>query len=227
MAFCTSCGKAVDSSSRFCPGCGAAVPAAAVAATAPPPPSAPVQAAAAATAPAMAAPPAQPAKSGGGVLKILLVIVLVVFLLGVVAVAVIGGIGYYVAKNTHVSTTGANSGRIETPFGNVEAEAEDPAKIAESMGIEVYPGATPEKSGGGAVHLGDFSVGAASFNTSDPPEAVMKFYMDQYPDAIHTESNGNHTLAINKKDKAVVITAQAMGSETRITLTKMATPKKD
>ena len=59
----------------------------------------------------------------------------------VLAIAGIVGFGYYVAKQAKVHQTPDGHASIETPFGSIEAD--DPAKTAEKMGIDVYPGADP------------------------------------------------------------------------------------
>jgi len=113
--------------------------------------------------------------------------------------------------------------KIETPFGNIEAE--DPAKAAEKMGIDVYPGAEAVKNGSGSFSMGDFSAGSAAFQTTDSIDQVAAFYKEQYPRAIHSESNGAHSFSVNSKDKVVVITLQEQGSKTSITLSQVVAPK--
>jgi hypothetical protein len=93
------------------------------------------------------------------------------------------------------------------------------------MGIDVYPGAEAVKNGSGSFSMGDFSAGSATFQTSDPIDQVAAFYKEQYPRAVHTESNGAHSFSVNSKDKVVVISLQEQGSKTSITLAQVVAPK--
>jgi len=212
MSFCTGCGNNVDPASKFCDKCGkpmSAMPAQPAASTG----------AAAARAP-LPAPP--PAKQGGGLLKPLLIIFGVLALLFILAVVGMVGFGIYVAKQAKVHQNPDGSAKIETPFGNVETN--DPAKAAEKMGIDVYPGAEPVKNGSGSVSFGAFSAGSAAFETTDSVDQVAAFYKEQYPKATHTESNGVHSFGVNSKDKVVVISLQPQGSKTAITLAQVIAP---
>jgi len=212
MSFCTGCGNNVDPASKFCDKCGK--PMSTMPATG---------GASAAAAPARAqAAPQQPQKSGGA-LKVVLIIFGILVLLFVIGIAGIVGFGYYVAKQARVHQTSDGGTKIETPFGNIEAE--DPAKTAEKMGIDVYPGAESVKNGAGSVSFGEFSAGSAQFETTDSVEQVVDFYKQQYPKAIHTESNGNHSFSVNSKDKVVVISLTPQGSKTAINLAQVIAPK--
>ena len=210
MSFCTGCGNNVDPSSKFCDKCGkpmSAMPAQAAAAAAP------------ARAPVAQQPPA---KQGGGALKFILIVLGVLLLLFVLGIAGVVGFGMYIAKQAKVHQNPDGSAKIETPFGNIEAD--DPVKSAEKMGIDVYPGAEPVKNAGGSVSFGAFSAGSAMFETTDPVDQVAAFYKEQYPKATHTESNGVHSFSVNSKDKVVVISLQPQGSKTSITLAQVVAP---
>src|SRR5205823_11592420 len=120
MSFCTGCGNNVDPASKFCDKCGkpmGSIPAQPAASTAAAPSRAPIT-----------SPTAPPTKQGGGALKVILVILGIFVLLFVIAVAGIVGFGYYVAKQARVHQTSDGGTKIETPFGNIEAD--DPAKTA-------------------------------------------------------------------------------------------------
>ncbi len=211
MSFCTGCGNNVDPASKFCDKCGKPMGSL---------PAQPAASAAAAPARAQVAQPAPP-KQGGGLLKPLLIIFGVLALLAILAIAGVVGVGLYVAKQAkaHVTEDGA---KIETPFGNIEAD--DPAKTADKMGIDVYPGAEAVKNGGGSISMGSFSAGSASFETTDSVDQVAAFYKEQYPHAVHSENNGMHSFSVNSKDKVVVISLQPQGSKTSITLAQVVAP---
>jgi hypothetical protein len=212
MSFCTGCGNTINPAAKFCDKCGK--PASTM-------PAASGASAAAAPAPAQAA-PQQPQKSGGA-LKVVLVIFGILVLLFVIGIAGVIGFGYYVAKQARIHQTTEGGTKIETPFGNIEAD--DPAKTAEKMGIEVYPGAEAVKNGGGSVSIGEFSAGSAQFESSDTVDQVSDFYKQQYPHALHTENDGNHSFTVQSKDKMVVISLMPNGSKTSITLSQVIAPK--
>jgi hypothetical protein len=209
MSFCTGCGNNVDPASKFCDKCGK--PMTAISAQ---------PGAAAAPARAQVAQPA-PAQKSGGLLKPLLIIFGVLALLAILAIAGMVGFGIFIAKQAKIHQTEGGA-KIETPFGNIEAD--DPAKTAEKMGIDVYPGAEAVKNGGGSVSFGAFSAGSAAFETTDSIEQVAAFYKEQYPKAVHTESNGVHSFSVNSKDKVVVISLQPEGSKTSINLAQVVAP---
>ncbi|MFL6300067.1 MAG: hypothetical protein ACJ71N_05625 [Terriglobales bacterium] len=219
MSFCTGCGNNVDPASKFCDKCGK--PMASISAQ-------PTGASAAAATGRAPLPPPPPAKQGGGLLKTLLILFGVLVLLFMIAVGGVVGVAYYAAKHAKVQRNADGSAKIETPFGKIETD--DPAKTAEKMGVEVYPGADPVKNGAGSFSMGDFSAGSAQFETTDSVEQVAAYYKEQYPKAVHTESNGNHSFSVtskdaNSKDKIVVINLTPQGSKTSITLTQVIAPK--
>src|SRR5436305_1387607 len=167
MSFCTGCGNNVDPASKFCDKCGKPMSAMTG------------QGASAAAAPARAqATQPAPAKKSGGLLKPLLIIFGVLALLAILAIAGVVGFGIFIAKQAKIHQTEGGATKIETPFGNIEAD--DPAKTAEKMGIEVYPGAESVKNAGGSVSFGAFSAGSAMFQTTDSVDQVAAFYKDQY-----------------------------------------------
>ena len=213
MSFCTGCGNNVDSASKFCDKCGRPMGAM---------PAQPAASAAAAPARAPLTQQAPPAKNGGGALKVVLIVLGVLLLLFVIGIASVVGLGIYFAKQAKIHQGPDGNTKIETPFGNIEAD--DPAKTAEKMGIDVYPGAEPVKNGGGSVSFGTFSAGSAMFETVDSVDQVAAFYREQYPKAMHTESNGVHSFSVNSKDKVVVISLQPRGSKTGITLAQVVAP---
>jgi zinc-ribbon domain len=124
MAFCNSCGKELVSGTKFCNQCGASVSAS--------PASAP------------SAIPAPPAKSGSA-LKVVLIVVAVIVGLGVFAVAGFSYFIYHVAKSSHVRQEGSNM-KVDTPFGTIES-SQDPEKVSQNLGIDIYPGAQMKKNG--------------------------------------------------------------------------------
>ena len=93
MAFCNACGATVEPGAKFCPKCGAAVPAAAVASTA----------------------PATPAQSNA--LKVILIVVAVVVGLCILGVGTATFIGWRIARHTRVENNGGKV-RVESQLNH-------------------------------------------------------------------------------------------------------------
>ncbi|MDP9263515.1 MAG: hypothetical protein M3O85_04235 [Acidobacteriota bacterium] len=176
-----------------------------------------------ATAPAPAAAAPAAAKSGGGALKIILLVVGGLFLLCVVVVVVAVGVGFYVAKNSHVEQ-GTDGAKVETPFGTVEATKDDAEKIAAKMGIQVYPGAHA-LPGAASVTLGSMHSATAMYESDDSAEKVAEFYRKQFPRATVTATRGEdekeslHTvMAFGDSGKWTTITIEPSGEGCKFTL---------
>lgn len=201
MPFCTSCRAEMDASAQVCPSCGKAVSGGAP------------QAAAAAAAP----------QKSGGALKIILLVLGGMLLLGIVGIMIAAGTAYYFAKQSHVEQ-GPEGAKVETPFGSVETSNEGSAKMAEKMGVEVYPGAKA-LPGGASVNLGNLHSASAMFETDDPPEQVAEFYHKQFPHATVTttrdedEKGSAHTiLAFGGGDKWTTITIEGHEGGSKIVI---------
>ncbi|HEV2022109.1 MAG TPA: hypothetical protein VGQ94_06230 [Terriglobales bacterium] len=171
-------------------------------------------------APAKTAAAAPPAQKSGSALKVILLVLGGLLLLFVVVIAVVVGGAYYVAKQTHVETTSGGA-KVETPFGTVETNNEDSAKIAEKMGVEVYPGAKA-LPGGASVKLGGMSTASVLFESDDPPEKVADFYRKQFPNAnvtSHSDDGGTHiALMIGKNEKWTTITIEGHEGGSKIVI---------
>ena len=204
MPFCTSCRAPMEATAQVCPSCGKAV-----GGVAPPP---------AAATPAPASAPA-PAKSGGTLKVILLVLGGLALLFFVIVVLAVGG-AYYVAKQSHVEQ-GPEGAKVETPFGTVETTNEDSAKIAEKMGVEVYPGART-LPGGASVSVGGMHTATVMFESDDPPEKVEEFYRKQFPKATVTSQRGDSgthiALMIGNHDKWTTITIEGQEGGSKIVI---------
>jgi hypothetical protein len=173
-----------------------------------------------AAAPGSVAAAAAPAQKSGSALKVILLVLGGLLLLFVVVIAVVVGGAVYVAKQTRVETTSGGS-KVETPFGTVETTNDDSAKIAQKMGVEVYPGAKP-LPGGASVKLGGMSTASAIFESDDPPEKVAEFYRKQFPNAnvtSHSDDGGTHiALVIGKNEKWTTITIEGHEGGSKITI---------
>jgi RNA polymerase subunit RPABC4/transcription elongation factor Spt4 len=210
MAFCNSCGAQMETGAGACPSCGKAATGAAPSAT--------------------TAPPAQP-KGSASALKIVLSILGCLMLVGILMIAGVAAIGFYVAKNSRVEQ-GPKGAKVETPFGTVEATEGDSAKIAESLGIEVYPGAKA-LPGGASATVGSMHTASAMFETDDPPERVAEFYHKQFPHATVTttrdedEKGSAHTvLAFGDREKWTTITIEGHEGGSKIAIAAVDSGKK-
>src|SRR5215471_10062209 len=105
MAFCNSCGTNIGPGARFCPKCGAAVPAAVVSQAVPP------------------AAPTAPAASQSNALKIILIVVAVIVVLGVVGIGSLVFVVRRIAHRSHIENRDGNV-RVETPFGTAQSTSD-------------------------------------------------------------------------------------------------------
>jgi hypothetical protein len=205
MAFCNSCGATVTDGTKFCNKCGSPVPAG---------PSAP---GAAATAPP--APP--PSKGGSSTLKIILIVVAVIIGLGILGIATVGFIGYRIAKSAHISQNGDNV-KVETPFGSMETN-KDPAQAAKDLGVEIYPGAVPQKNGTATMTFGNMHTVTATFESSDSVDKVCDFYKAKFPSSTMTTSDQNHcTIMSGDQQNMITITAQSNGDSTKLVIANVS-----
>jgi archaellum component FlaG (FlaF/FlaG flagellin family) len=201
----------VEASTAFCTKCGAAM-AGAVAT-----PAAATVPQGGAGAPTLGAPPQ---KKGTSALKIILMIVGVVFLLGATVVGVVIYGAYRVAESVKMEQSGSGA-RVETPFGSVETD-KDPKAAAKTIGVEIYPGATPVNEGSSSVTMGDLEATTLILESSDPPQKVFEFYKAQFPHATMTSSDGDqHTIMSGDKDDIVTVVITEESGKTRITINRI------
>ena len=171
--------------------------------------------------------PASPAQKSGSSWKVILLVLGGLALLCFLALGMAVGVGVYIAKKTHVEQ-GAQGAKVETPFGTVEATNEDSAKIAEKMGIEVYPGAKP-LPGAASVTMGSMHSATAMYESGDPPEKVEEFYRKQFPNATVTTTRGEDEkesartiLAFGDREKWTTITIEGNEGGCKFTLASVA-----
>lgn len=154
MTQCGQCGADVAETAQFCPGCG-------------------LRLAPAAEAEAAEPAPATRWRRGRRVVLTFLGVVAVIGLIFVV------GMVYFIRHTTIVTST-KNGERVESPFGVVTTN-NDPAKLAKSLGVALYPGAVGEK--GAQADMPSSVMVSLTFRTPDPPRAIIGFYHVRYPDA--------------------------------------------
>jgi zinc-ribbon domain len=210
MAFCNSCGTNLAPGAKFCPKCGAAVPAAT--ATAPASVSTP-----ASTSPVAAAPP--PAQ-GSGALKIILIVVAVIVGIMIIGGAATGFFIWRIAHHSHIRNENGNV-RVETPFGTVES-TDDPAAAARSMGVDLYPGATAVKGGSANLDIGGMHTASLTLESKDPASTVADFYKSRYPNAnVTSADNERYTIVSTDKNNLVTINIQARDGATQIHIARI------
>jgi len=200
MAFCTSCGAQLDASSQFCVKCGARQAAGVGAA-----------------APAKAA----PSQGTSNAVKIVLIVVAAIVVLGIVGSIASLLFVRKVVKDARVAVSESkDEQRVVTPFGTVET-TKDPAKIAEKLAVEIYPGAKAVEGGSDVRAMGMHTV-TGIFETSDPVEKVADFYRQIYPKGIYTASGSEHNLVVADKGSMITIHMQDEGGRTKITIANVA-----
>lgn len=211
MAFCNSCGSALNSGTRFCNKCGAAV----LAST----PTSPVTGppAGAYAAPVLA----PPASSGGGALKVILIVVGVMVLVGILAIMSVGFFAWRVARHAHVRQDG-NHVSVETPFGTVES-TKDPQEAARNLGVDLYPGADVLKDGAASATFGSIHTTSLNFETTDSPDKVCAFYKERLSSAMVTTGQADQcTIVSNDKKNMISINVRAQGDKTKIMISNVA-----
>jgi hypothetical protein len=209
MAFCNSCGAALNPGIKFCNKCGAAVaggPAVPAGTTATP-----------------AAPPTP--TGGSSALKIILIVFAVIVTLGILGIATIGFIGYRFAKNSHVKQEG-DKVKVETPFGTFSAN--DPEQAVRDLGVDVYPGAEVQKNGAASVTVAGIHTVTASFESSDSVDKVCSFYKAKFPSATVTSSDQNRCTivssdrALNEGKNSITINIESSGDNTKFQVTNVS-----
>ena len=201
MAFCNSCGAQLADGTKFCGKCGAAV-------TGTPGAAQPI------------APGPPPSKGSNSALKIILIIVGVFILICILGMVTCGVVVSRLAKNAKVSQKGDNV-KIETPFGSIDT-TNDPQKVADELGVEIYPGAQVQKAGTAAVSFGSLHTVTAIFNSSDSVEKVCDFYREKFPGANVTSSDQNRCSIISgDKGNSTTITVEPSGDGSRLTIVRL------
>ncbi len=184
MAFCNSCGATLNAGTQFCNKCGAAVTGnpADMSASATRPPQTPLP-----------APP--PSKGGSSALKIILIVVGVVVGVSILGMVTCGIVVHRAIKNARVSQSG-DKVKVETPFGNMETST-DPDQVAKDLGVDIYPGAEPQK-GAYSESFGSIHTATAFFRSTDSTDKVCDFYKSKLPTANVTTSDTNRCTIVSQ-----------------------------
>jgi hypothetical protein len=211
MAFCNSCGAALDAGTRFCNKCGATV-------TASSPAPAPARPAVSAT--PTPAPAGQAPKQGSSALKIIPIIVGVIVVIGVLLVGTLGFIGWRVARRMHVRQDG-NNVKVETPFGSAET-IKDPNIAARELTVEIYPGAQLQPQGSSSATFMNIHTVTARYQSSDSLDQVSSFYKAKFPNAMMSTCEPSHcSIMSTDQQNTTTVKMDANNSGTEITITQM------
>ncbi len=162
---------------------------------------------------------AQPA-AGSNPLKIVLLVLGGVVLLGIIAsIATV----VFVGKKLHDARVSVvekgGEATVVTPMGTIHT-TKDPAKIAEDLNVELYPGAKAIEGGSEVQAAGMHSV-TGIFETGDPVEKVASFYREEYPRGIYTATEREHNLIVNENNSMITIHIKEEGNNTRITIVNL------
>jgi zinc-ribbon domain len=144
--------------------------------------------------------------------------VVLVFLAVVVGLALlfIAAMVYFV-RNTTIVTSTKNGGRVEAPSG-VFTTNRDPAKLAHSLGVAVYPDA--QGTEGAQAQLASASLVILLFHTTDTSAKVLNFYHVRYPDADVADDGQRVSLVqFNARDTLTIAASPLPNHQTEIAIT--------
>ncbi|MGH9412962.1 MAG: zinc ribbon domain-containing protein [Candidatus Acidiferrales bacterium] len=182
---CAQCAAEIPASAKYCPECGVRLPGT------PEPP---------------ALVPARPPWHGR---KFVIWFLIAVFVVGVLFIS---GALYFV-DHTTIVTSGTNGGRTEAPFGTLST-SKNPAKLAHTLGLDVYPGATSVE--GTEAQLAHSVIISIEFASAATPADIIHYYHIRYPDAsVSLNATGRTLVQMNPRD-TMTIAAERSGKNTRI-----------
>lgn len=185
MPQCLQCGSEVDEAAQFCARCGAPL--------------------GQISAPAPAPAPTRWHKGRHVVLAFLgaIVVIGLIFVVGVI----------YFIRHTTIVTSTKNGGRMESPFGVVTTN-NDPAKLAKTLGLDIFPGAVGEK--GAQAELAQNNMVSLTFRTAAAPRAVINYYHVRYPDATVGRQGEQLSLVLVSLRDTLTIKARPASGHTEI-----------
>jgi hypothetical protein len=206
MAFCNSCGAQLTEGTRFCSKCGAPITGT---------PAAPAGA------------PSTPATTAGSssALKTILIIVGAIVLIGIVGIASLTFIGMRLARHSRVTQEGEHV-KVETPFGTAET-SKDPEDAAKELGVDVYPGADPQKEGASTATFGRVRTVSAAFQSDDSVDKVCAFYRSKFPNATVSTSDQNRcTIVSNDPPNMITINVEPSGDGSKFQIASVSSKAK-
>lgn len=208
MAFCNACGAQLTEGTRFCSKCGAPITGTTGAA-------------------AKAATPSTPAvtTAPSSALKTILIIVGAIVLIGIVGIASLTFIGMRLARHSRVTQEGEHV-KVETPFGTAET-SKDPEDAAKELGVDVYPGADPQKEGASTATFGRVRTVSAAFQSDDSVDKVCAFYRSKFPNATVSTSDQNRcTIVSNDPPNMITINVEPSGDGSKFQIASVSSKAK-
>jgi len=188
-----------------------------------------------ATSPQSPRPPAPPQPPRSGSHSLVIVILLVALII------VVGGVGVWVgmrvlsnAVSVYVDKGGGGKKEvsIKTPLGSLEVNQ---GVNEASLGLPIYPGATPLKEGDSATVNIDIAneakvrVLAGKFETRDSLEKVVAFYHDRLGSQVTSfkekDEEGKTVFEIKDDNQQKVVALKSDGNKTVIELVRIAAGK--
>ena len=190
-----------------------------------------------ATSPQPPRPPAppQPPRTGSHILAIALLLLALI--------VVVGGVGVWVglrvlsnAVSVHVDKGGAGKKEvsIKTPLGSLEVNQ---GVNEASLGLPIYPGATPLKVHDSATVNLDIAdeakvrILAGKFETVDPLDKVVAFYHDRLGNQVTSfkekDEEGKTVFEVKSEKQQKVVALKSDGDKTVIELVRIAEGKRE
>jgi zinc-ribbon domain len=208
MAFCNSCGAQLTEGTRFCSKCGAPITGTTGATLSVAMPSTPTA-----------------TKAPSSALKTILIIVGAIILIGIVGIASLTFIGVRLARHSRVTQEGEHV-KVETPFGTAET-SKDPEDAAKELGVDVYPGADPQKEGASTATFGRVRTVSAAFQSDDSVEKVCAFYRSKFPNATVSTSDQNRcTIVSNDPPNMITINVEPSGDGSKFQIASVSSKAK-
>jgi hypothetical protein len=158
-------------------------------------------------------------------LKTILIIVGAIILIGIVGIASLTFIGVRLARHSRVTQEGEHV-KVETPFGTAET-SKDPEDAAKELGVDVYPGADPQKEGASTATFGRVRTVSAAFQSDDSVEKVCAFYRSKFPNATVSTSDQNRcTIVSNDPPNMITINVEPSGGGSKFQIASVSSKAK-
>jgi hypothetical protein len=158
------------------------------------------------------------AKSSSGA-KTILIVVLVIVGFIVLGIAGLGIVGWQIARHSRVQKNGEQV-KVETPFGTVES-TNNADEALNKLGIEVYPGARPQRGAAVSSFAGMHTVTAA-YESDDSADKVADFYKTRFPNArVSVAGSDHYSIVSTDKNNVTTINVEARGDKTMFVITNV------
>jgi hypothetical protein len=138
-------------------------------------------------------------------------------------VVLVGGAAtYYISKRIHqfkVEQRG-DAATVKTPWGAISSNT-DASKVAQELGVDVYPRATALKEGASSVNFGGMSVATAAFESNDSIDQVEQFYKGRFPrSTISVADESSRTMVVAGDKGMISIVMKSEDGKTKIEISR-------